>query len=229
MTDRRIVERIAAAHRSEWRAAATVAALVIFMLSGCSSRPADAVSSDTPGTPEPAAVSPPGMGSVSGKAPAAVNGVPSVVILTPKSAKQFAAPAETPVMDQVTLTFTPQVLFVRTGVPSEFRNSDDVLHNVRVREEATKEGVFNVAIPTGGAYQHTFARDGFYDVGCDIHPGMSAQVISTSTPFATMADAAGNYFFDGVEPGAYALTIYYGAEKSERDVEVTGSKTEIEP
>jgi plastocyanin len=151
------------------------------------------------------------------------------VILTPKADKQFAPPAETPFMDQVTLTFTPAVLFVRTGVPSEFRNSDDVLHNVRVREEATKEGVFNVAIPTGGSYQHTFARDGFYDVGCDIHPGMSAQVISTSTPYATMADAEGNYAFEGVEPGAYALTIFSGTEKIERSVDVSGGRTELGP
>ena len=130
-------------------------------------------------------------------------------------------------MDQVTLTFTPPVLFVRTGQPTEFRNSDDVLHNVRVREEATREGLFNVAIITGGTYTHTFARDGFYDVGCDIHPGMSAMIISSSTPYALMADAEGYFLFEDVQPGAYMVTIYSGTEKIERPIEVSGPRTEV--
>jgi plastocyanin len=194
------------------------------VLSGCAGQPEQSTPPAPPASAAPADDTP---GLVTGQAPAAVNGVPSVVLLTPRPSREFAPPAQTPYMDQVTLTFTPPVLFVRTGRPAEFRNSDDVLHNVRVREEATKEGVFNVAIPTGGSYQFTFERDGFYDVGCDIHPGMSAQVIATSTPYATMADADGNYFFEGVEPGAYTLTIYSGTEKSEKAVEVVGGRTEI--
>jgi len=130
-------------------------------------------------------------------------------------------------MDQITLTFTPAMLFVRTGHPAEFRNSDDVLHNVRVREEATRQGVFNVALPTGGAYQHTFERDGFYDVGCDIHPGMAAQVIAASSPYAMMADPAGSFLFEDVEPGAYTVTIFTGTDKIERSVDVTGPRTEV--
>jgi hypothetical protein len=56
---------------------------------------------------------------------------------------------------------------------------------------------------------------------------MSAQVIATSTPFATMADAEGNFFFEDVEPGAYILTIYSGTDKIERPVEVSGPRTEV--
>ena len=87
-------------------------------------------------------------------------------------------PAQTdvPYMDQVQQTFTPPVLLVRTGQPTEFRNNDDTLHNVRVREDETKMGAFNVAIPTGEKYVFSFPRDGFYDVGCDIHPGMALMV-----------------------------------------------------
>jgi len=140
---------------------------------------------------------------------------------------EFPSQMHKPVMDQVSLTFIPAVLFVRTGQPAEFRNSDDVLHNVRVREEATKEGTFNVAIPTGEVYTHTFKRDGFYDVGCDIHPGMSAQVFAASTPYTTLADAEGNFAIHGVSAGSYTLTIYAGAERIDRPVEVTAGTTEV--
>ena len=130
-------------------------------------------------------------------------------------------------MDQVALTFIPGVLVVRTGQPTEFRNSDDVLHNVRVNEDATRQGTFNVAIPTGEEYLHTFDRDGFYDVGCDIHPGMSATIFASASPYATVTDAEGNFEFQDVPPGPYTAVVYAGAEKIERRIDVVAGRTEI--
>ena len=71
-------------------------------------------------------------------------------------------------------------------------------------------------------YTFTFKQDGFYHVGCDIHPAMSAEIISTSTPFATAAADDGSYEFDDVPPGAYQLTVYSGGKKTQSDVEVKG-------
>src|SRR5204862_1667291 len=105
--------------------------------------------------------------------------------------REFPPQSETPVMDQVGQTFGPAVLLVRTGQPVEFRNSDDTLHNVHVNDEDTREAAFNVAIPTGSSYTFTFRRNGFYHVGCDIHPAMTAEIGSTSTPSATLADPDG--------------------------------------
>src|SRR4051794_26305140 len=39
----------------------------------------------------------------------------AVVVLEPKDGRPFPAQSETPVMDQVGLTFGPEMLFVRTG------------------------------------------------------------------------------------------------------------------
>jgi plastocyanin len=195
---------------------------------GCTSSTTE--SSATPATAPPAAeAAPPAPGShrVVGKAPAAVSGMPSIVVLDPQVAREFQPPSERPVMDQVTQTFVPAILFVRTGQPNDFKNSDDVLHNVRVRNAETKEGSFNVAIPTGQIYTHTFDRDGFYDVGCDIHPGMSAQIIATTSPYAILADNEGNYVFDGVEPGAYRVTIYSGTTRQDKTVDVVGPVTTV--
>jgi hypothetical protein len=208
------------------RSAASAAWLLACMFSACSPQSSDNAT-PPPASPEPPPAAAGGASTVSGKAPAAVNGIPSVVILAPQTPREFPLPAERPYMDQITLTFTPAVLFVRTGQPTDFRNSDDVLHNVRVRNEATREGLFNVAIPTGGTYQHTFAQDGFYDVGCDIHPGMSAQVIASSSPYATIADTQGNFAFDNVEPGSYTLTYFTGTQKVEKPIEVTAPRTDV--
>ena len=159
-------------------------------------------------------------GIVKGRVPLPTPGATIVVVLEPKDERSFPPQSDTPVMDQVGLTFGPPLLFVRTGQPVEFRNSDDTLHNVHVSNEDTREGAFNVAIPTDGSYTYTFARDGFYHVGCDIHPAMSAEIVSTTSPYATVADSEGTFELPDVEPGAYSLTIYASGTKTRRDVEV---------
>jgi plastocyanin len=196
----------------------TVSLLILLSPIACSrSGPPPTSSASTPAV---AAAAPPEAGVVAGKVAAAAPGALAIVVLEPKTPRDFPAPAEAPVMDQVGQTFGPAFLFVRTGRPVEFRNSDDTLHNVHVTNEDTREGAFNVAIPTGNTYAYTFRQDGFYHVGCDIHPAMSAEIIATSSPYATMAADDGSYEFDDVLPGDYRLTVYSGGRKTESDVEV---------
>ena len=130
-------------------------------------------------------------------------------------------------MDQISATFTPAMLYVRTNQPTEFRNNDDTLHNVHVTHVETREGQFNVAIPTGEVYNYTFKRDGFYHVGCDIHPAMSAEIFASASPYVTTADGEGGFAFEDVPPGAYAVTVYAGAQRLQKDVDVKGGTTTI--
>jgi plastocyanin len=182
--------------------------------------------------PAPGAAAPPpsaassaaGSGSVAGSVHATGT---AVVVLEPKSARAFAPPGEKPVMDQAGLTFGPELLLVRTGYPVEFRNSDDTLHNVRVSHEETRASAFNVAIPTGESYTYTFERDGFYRVGCDIHPAMAASVFAASSPFTTLAAADGTFLFADVPPGAWTVTVYTDGRKLHQDVAVTGGVTTV--
>ena len=181
-----------------------------------------ACSRSEPAKPAAPQSSPPdsSTGIVKGRVPLPTPGATIVVVLEPKDERSFPPQSDTPVMDQVGLTFGPPLLFVRTGQPVEFRNSDATLHNVHVSNEDTREGAFNVAIPTDSSYTYTFARDGFYHVGCDIHPAMSAEIVSTTSPYATVADSEGTFELPDVEPGAYSLTIYASGTKTRRDVEV---------
>jgi plastocyanin len=151
----------------------------------------------------------------------------AVVVLESKAPRAFPPPVEKPIMDQAGLTFGPELLLVRTGYPVEFRNSDDTLHNVRVSHEETRASAFNVAIPTGESYTYTFDRDGFYRVGCDIHPAMAASVFAASSPFTTVAGPDGSFSFDEVPAGAWTVTAYADGKKLQQDVEVTGGVTNV--
>ena len=182
--------------------------------------------------PPPAATAPAASASASSGATGSLAGVvraagTAVVVLEPKSARTFPPQEEKPVMDQAGLTFGPELLLVRTGYPVEFRNSDDTLHNVRVSHEETRTSAFNVAIPTGESFTYTFGQDGFYRVGCDIHPAMAASVFAAASPFATLAGSDGSFTFAGVPAGPWMVTVYTGGKRLQKDVEITGGVTTV--
>lgn len=191
-----------------------------------------ACSKSEPAAPAVAAAAPPpaesrsptASGNVTGRVTA--NGT-AVVVLDPKTPRTFGPPDEKPVMDQAGLTFGPELLLVRTGYPVEFRNSDDTLHNVRVSHEETRASAFNVAIPTGESYTYTFERDGFYRVGCDIHPAMAASVFAASSPFTTVAGADGSFTFSGVPAGDWSVTVYADGKRLQKDIAVGGAVTNV--
>lgn len=201
----------------------------MMLLSGCSPR------SDIPATtttepvaqPAPSGAASDSPGKVVGRAPPPAAGGAVVVVLEPRTARTFPPQDHKPVMDQVGQAFGPDVLLVRTGQPVEFRNSDDTLHNVHVNHDETREPAFNVAIPTGGSYTYTFARDGFYRVGCDIHPSMAATIFSTTTPFATLAEPDGRFVFADVPAGAWTVSVYAAGRRLRRDVDVQGGVTDV--
>ena len=164
---------------------------------------------------------------VVGQAPPATNGLASIVVLDPDPARELPPPADKPVMDQVAQMFMPDVLFVRTGQPVEFRNSDDMLHNIDTKQLPTNEPAFNVAIPLGGTYVYTFAREGLFHVHCDIHLTMSALIVSAPTPYAKLADPDGRFEFDDVQPGRYIVKAYAGTATLEQPLDVRGPRTDV--
>jgi polysaccharide lyase family 4-like protein/copper binding plastocyanin/azurin family protein len=206
--------------------------IALIVVTGACSKAGSSSSSSAPGpeaAPAPPAAPSASTAMVTGKVSGVLPGVIAFVMLDPKPARTFPPPEDSPVMDQVGQTFGPPILFVRTGQPVEFRNSDDTLHNVHVTNEDTHEGAFNVAIPTDNSYSYTFKQDGFYHVGCDIHPAMTAEIVSTSTPYVTTADNDGRYVIEDVPPGTYTLTTYVEGRKTQRDIEVTAPQSRGTP
>jgi plastocyanin len=187
-------------------------------------------SADGPGDSQPGAASTleaaSGTAIVTGSVPGAAT-TPAYVVLTPERDEPGDAPDTRPVMDQVQMTFVPSMLFARTGHPVEFRSSDEELHNVNVKRSRTFEQEFNVAIPPGGTFEHTFKNPGFYDLNCDIHPAMSAQILVASTPHVAVAGQDGSFAFHDVEPGDYTLTVYAGARRLEQGLKVSPGQNSV--
>ena len=65
-------------------------------------------------------------------------------------------------------------------------------------------------------------------VGCDIHPGMSAQIVSSSSPFSVLADATGAFTIANVPNGPYSVTVYAGPQKITRDVNIAAGAATLD-
>lgn len=151
----------------------------------------------------------------------------TIVTLEPKSPREFPAPADARVIDQFGQQFLPPIVVAQVGQRVEFRSSEDVLHNVRVDEAGTQAPVFNVATPPFEAYTHTFDKAGYYNVSCDVHPAMRANILVAPTPYTAIADAKGAFSIADVEPGQYTVRAFSGGAPAERVVDVTAPRTDL--
>ena len=171
-------------------------------------------------------------GVVFGQAPAAVGGIPSVVMLSSASGEDNRAPVfdPDPVIDQFGLVFSPSILLIGMGQSVTFTNSESLAHNVNLRQIETDAIVLNVDTDPTESAQYTFDASGGYDVRCDVHPGMTAFVFASPTPYTVFANLDGEFTLSGVPPGSYTLTVWSTDEalNSERTVEVGEGRTELD-
>jgi hypothetical protein len=134
-------------------------------------------------------------------------------------------PVEPAVMDQRSKQFLPSVLIARVGQPVEFRNSEDMPHNVAVSRRESGTEVFNTGTEPNQKYVHTFDRVGQFEVKCDIHEGMEATLIVSKGPMTVIADDSGNFSFSNVTPGAYKVSVTFAGQTVEQALDVTGPRT----
>jgi len=171
-------------------------------------------------------------GVVFGQAPAAVGGIPSVVMLSPVSEGDNGAPVfdSDPVIDQFGLVFSPNILLIGVGQTVTFTNSESLAHNVNLQHIETDAVVLDVDTDPTESAQYTFHESGGYDVRCNMHPGMTAFVFTSPTPYVVFANLDGEFTLSGVPPGSYTLTVWStdAALGGERTVEVGGGRTELD-
>ncbi len=182
-----------------------------------------AVACGTPASTPPlaaAAAVDTGVAEVTGTAPKG-----AVVSLSP--AGGVPLPEGPAVMDQYSKQFVPGILYVRVGQPVEFRNTEDMGHNVTVNRRGTGAAVFNVETDPQQKYVHTFDGVGQYDVSCSLHPGMQATLIATNSPMATVSDESGRFSIPNVAAGAYTLSVTFEGHTVEHAVDVKGPRTDV--
>jgi len=201
---------------------AAIAAFVLASL-GCGSSNATTPAADTIRTPGPASGE---GGELAGKLASSLAPPSSVIVLEPQDGAELPVKAEAAIMDQAGYAFLPEFLIAQAGQPVQFRNSEDVLHNVRVTEVSSQKPVFNVATLAFGKYEQKL-EPGFYSVACDIHSTMHASILVTASPYAASTGEDGGFLMSRVRPGKYNLTIYTGNAPIVRPVEVKSGRTDL--
>ena len=114
--------------------------------------------------------------------------------------------------------FSPRVRVVTRGSRIEFPNQDPFTHNVFSK---TNGGFDTGSFGRGKARDQLFDAPGVYALYCNVHPRMTAFVITLSTPHYTQAGIDGTFRFDSVPPGAYRLHVWHDrANGHTRDLRV---------
>jgi len=117
--------------------------------------------------------------------------------------------------------FSPRVRVVTRGSRIEFPNQDPFTHNVFSK---TNGGFDTGSFGRGKVRDQLFEAPGVYALYCNVHPRMTAFVITLNTPYHTQAGIDGTFRFDSIPPGAYKLHVWHDrANGHTRDVRVTAA------
>ena len=116
----------------------------------------------------------------------------------------------TTVLDQQHCTFAPHVVVVPLGGTLAIRNSDPILHNVRIFREGTML-MHEWQQPRAADLTWTFTEPGRFLVRCGVHPWMYAWVVVTDHSHFGMTDAAGHAIISQVPEGAYTMHVWHEA------------------
>ena len=114
--------------------------------------------------------------------------------------------------------FSPRVRVITQGSRIEFPNQDPFSHNVFSK---TNGGFDTGSFGRGKTRDHLFRQAGVYALYCNVHPRMTAFVITLNTPYYTQAGVDGRFAFDAVPPGNYRLHVWHDrADAHVREIRV---------
>jgi plastocyanin len=102
--------------------------------------------------------------------------------------------------------FMPHLQVVPVGSVVQFPNADPFFHNVFSLFDGKR---FDLGLYEAGSSKSvTFSRSGVSYIFCNIHPEMSAVVISLSTPLYAIADATDSITVHNIPPGDYIMRLW---------------------
>ena len=140
--------------------------------------------------------------------------------------KTYPKPATPLLMDQKSLLFQPHILVAPAGATIEFRNSDNVQHNIFWPSiGGNRKLTHNMGTwPRGQKRTFEFNVPGEVPLLCNVHPEMSAFIIVTPTPYYAETDAAGHYRIANVSDDSYTVMAWHEGYMTEsRAVTVAGN------
>lgn len=136
-------------------------------------------------------------------------GVANVVVWVEGTAAG-SPPRETVLLDQKACEFFPHVLAVRPGTDVAIRNSDPVVHSVRVFQEGKPSYLLNKWQKVKAPDLHWKTETpGRYVVRCGVHLWMYAWVVALPTELSGVSGAAGEFHLAGLSPGKHRLHFWH--------------------
>jgi plastocyanin len=124
-------------------------------------------------------------------------------------------------------TFIPRVLAVPVGTTVNFRNDDEVYHNVF---SLSRPNEFDLGLYKKGlSRSKTFNAPGPVNLLCNIHSSMSAYVYVVDSPYYAQADRRGSFAIREVPPGRYTLRAWHetSLEPTDRQLTVKDDVVEV--
>src|SRR5207302_3747424 len=104
-------------------------------------------------------------------------------------------------------SFSPHVLVVSVGAPVEFPNQDPFFHNVFSLFEGRR---FDLGLYEAGTSRSVvFNRTGVSYIFCNIHPEMSAVVVTLKTPYYAISEPDGLITITNVPAGMYDMEVWH--------------------
>ncbi len=109
-------------------------------------------------------------------------------------------------MVQKDKAFHPHLLVVPLGSIVAFPNLDPFFHDVFSQFNGRR---FDLGLyESGSSKEVRFDREGVSYIFCDIHPEMSAVIVTLSTPWYVVARGSGTVVLRGVPEGAYEMHLW---------------------
>lgn len=102
--------------------------------------------------------------------------------------------------------FSPRVRVITAGSRVEFPNQDPFSHNVFSK---AKGGFDTGSFGRGRMRDQVFREPGVYPLYCNVHPRMTAFVITLDTPHYAQAGLDGRFVLEDVRPGTYRLHVWH--------------------
>lgn len=147
----------------------------------------------------------------------------------PDPAGEIPAPL---LMDQNQCVFEPHVIAIQAGREVAIRNSDTVIHNVRIFPEGIPSMLMHRWQKADAAdILWKFEEPGRYVVRCGVHPWMYGWVIVVPPGgAAAVTDASGGFTLAGVPAGRHTLRVWHETLGTlELPVEVGPDGKQLEP
>lgn len=104
--------------------------------------------------------------------------------------------------------FEPRSIFLRTGQPLEFQNSDAIGHNCHVVTMGNEE---NFSLGAGQDLEVKLTESDRVPgiVKCDVHPWMEALILVRDEPYVAITDEEGNFRIENIPAGEWTFQFWH--------------------